>query len=256
MVCRQLGTSTLKGFGLDDDEPAVQAAAAALRYARETQQSDLSHVRELRVSEASDNLVLDATTVANLEIFRSLRDGRRHGSLLGVLDRTVSPAGGRLLREWLKRPLKDPAEIDERLQAVGELLEKVEVRSGLRDLLSQVGDLERLASRAVLETMTPREAATLRSGLERLPEIVEMSLRSGICHPTGDRMAPTRSRIWLAELSRLVEENPPASLKEGGVIKAGVDEDLDRHRSLAQDSRQHILALAGRRSERGRGSRH
>ena len=241
-VCRQVGTSTLKGFGLNDEEPAVQAAAAALRYARETQQSDLSHVRELRVSETSDNLVLDATTVTNLEIFRSLRDGRRHGSLLGVLDRTVSPAGGRLVRAWLKRPLIDPAEIDERLQAVAELLEHSELRSELRDLLSQVGDLERLASRAVLETMTPREAATLRSGLERLPEILECL--SAVDSATLQDIGGTDPVTDLtAELIRLVEDNPPASLKEGGVIRAGVDEDLDRHRSLAQDSRQHILAL-------------
>ncbi len=249
LVCRQLGTSTLKGFGLDDDEPAVQAAAAALRYARETQQSDLSHVRELRVSETSDSLVLDATTVANLEIFRNLRDGRRHGSLLGVLDRTVSPAGGRLLREWLKRPLRDPAEINERLQAVAELLEKSALRAELRGLLAKVGDLERLASRAVLETMTPREAATLRSGLDRLPEI-EDSL-SEVEAAALQEIGRTDVVSGLAaELKRLVEDNPPASLKEGGVIRAGVDEELDRHRSLAQDSRQHILALQERERQR------
>ena len=249
MVCRQVGTSTLKGFGLDDQEPAVQAAAVALRYARETQQSDLSHVGELRVSEASDNLVLDATTVTNLEVFRSLRDGSRHGSLLGVLDRTVSPAGGRLLREWLKRPLREPGEIDERLQAVAELLDQSELRSELRDLLSQVGDLERLAARAVLQTMTPREAAALRSGLARLPEVLKClgGMDSAILQDIGgtDPVADLA-----AELTRLVEENPPASLKEGGVIRAGVDEELDRHRSLAQDSRQHILALQQAERER------
>ena len=242
LVCRQVGTSTLQGYGLDDDEPAVQAAAAALRYARETQQNDLSHVSELRVSEVADNLVLDATTVKNLEIFRNLRDGRRHGSLLGVLDRTVTPAGGRLLREWLKRPLREPASIDERLEAVAELLHELELRSEVRDLLAQVGDIERLASRAVLETLTPREAATLRSGLERLPAVVE--LLSAVESPALQEVHGTDVVTDLAaELGRLIEDNPPASLKEGGVIKTGVDEDLDRHRSLAQDSRQHILAL-------------
>jgi len=242
LVCRQVGASTLQGFGLEDDEPAVQAAAAVLRYARETQQNELSHVSELRVSEVADNLVLDATTVNNLEIFRNLRDGRRHGSLLGVLDRTVTPAGGRLLREWLKRPLRDPAGIDERLEAVAELLHGFELRSEVRKLLAQVGDIERLASRAVLETLTPRETATLQSGLDRLPVIVD--LLSAVQSPALQEIHGTDVVADLAaELGRLIEENPPASLKEGGVIKTGVDEDLDRHRSLAQDSRQHILAL-------------
>jgi DNA mismatch repair protein MutS len=249
LVCRQMGTSTLKGFGLEDDEPAVLAAAAALRYARETQQSDLSHIKELRVSEAVDSLVLDATTVTNLEIFRSLRDGRRHGSLLGVLDRTVSPSGGRLLRDWLKRPLRDPQAIDKRLDAVAELLERSDLRSELRDLLSRVGDLERIASRAVLDTMTPREAAALLSGLERLPEI-EGRL-SDVEAAVLDEIRQTDVVPDLtAELKRLLEEDPPANLKDGGVIKAGVDEELDRHRSLARDSKQHILALQEAERER------
>ncbi len=242
LVCRQIGTSTLKGFGLEDQEPAVQAAAAALRYARETQQSDLSHVRELRVSEASDHLVLDATTVTNLEIFRNLRDGRHRGSLLGVLDHTVSPPGGRLIRHWLRRPLRDPGEINERLHAVEELFERSELRAALRGLLALVGDLERLASRAVLETLMPREAATLRSGLDRLPDIL-----SGLSDVESAELKTIGGTDALgelaAELTRLVEEDPPASLKEGGVIRAGVDEELDHHRSLVRDSRQHILAL-------------
>jgi DNA mismatch repair protein MutS len=249
LVCEQMGTSTLKGFGLDDDEPAVQAAAAALRYARETQQSDLSHVKELRVSEALDNLVLDATTVTNLEIFRSLREGRRHGSLLAVLDKTVSPPGGRLLREWLKRPLRDPAAINDRLDAVAELLDRSQLRGDARELLRGVGDLERLVSRAVLETLTPREAAALRSGLENLPGI--MSRLSDVKSAALEKIGATDVVADLAEeLRRLIEDDPPASLKEGGVIKAGVDEQLDRHRSLARDSKQHILALQEAERER------
>ena len=187
--------------------------------------------------------------MTNLEVFQNLRDGRRHGSLLGVLDRTVSPLGGRLLREWLKRPLHDPRAIDRRLEAVHELLKRTELRAVLRGLLARVGDLERLASRAVLETLTPREAAALRSGLAQVPEILgAMSeVESEALSEIGGTDAV--SDLW-AELQRLIEDDPPASVKDGGVIRVGVDQELDRHRSLARDSRQHIVALQERERAR------
>ena len=136
---RQLGAGTLKGYGLAGGEPVVRAAAVALSYARETQKSDLSHVSELSLGEIHDNLVLDATTVANLELYRDRRGVGRKGTLIHVLDRTVTSPGGRKLKEWLRRPLRDVEAITERHAGVAELLGAPEEKGALRTLLEGGG---------------------------------------------------------------------------------------------------------------------
>ena len=242
LLREQLGTASLKGFGLETDEPAVLAAAAAISYARDTQQSDLSHVRELRLRDRAEALLLDSTTVTNLEIFRSLGTGGRKGTLAWVLDQTVSPAGGRLLRDWLRRPLCDTAKIATRHLAVAELLERTNRRSRIRERLSGIGDPERILSRAVLGTVTPREVATLRDGLLEVPAVLAELGEARA--PLLREMAAVDPAVGLAtELERTLEATPPASVKEGGVIRSGVDAELDRFRSLAQDSKRHILAM-------------
>ena len=249
IVQRQMRTTTLKGFGLESGEPAVRAAAGALQYARDTQRSDLSHVRSLRVDESSDHLMLDAVTIANLEIFRNLRDGRRKGSLLWVVDRTATAPGGRLLKQWLQRPLRDPSQIEARQEAVQELLESSRKRSRLADLLARVGDPERVISRAVLGMLNPREAAALRDGLSQVPSILDDLSQTGapILREIS-QVDPVADLAGILEAS--LEADPAISLKHGGVIRAGVDEELDRQRSLAKDSRRHVLGLE--RQERDR----
>lgn len=249
VVQAQLGTTTLKGFGLEKGEPAVRAAATALQYARDTQRSDLTHVRGLRIGDAAEHLVLDAVTIANLEIFQSLRDGRKKGSLLWVLDRTVSAPGGRLLREWLQRPLREIDEIEARQQGVEELMASSRRRSQIQEYLSQVGDPERIVSRAVLGVLTPREAVALRDGLHQVPSVLA---------ELADATAPLLREIsgvdpvadLAADLVATLEADPAASLNNGGVIGAGVDAELDRQRSLARDSRQHVLRLERQERER------
>ncbi len=245
----QLGTTTLKGFDLEGSEPAVRAAAVALQYARDTQRNDLAHVDGLRVGAASGHAVLDAVTVSNLEVFRSQRDGRRKGSLLWVLDRTVSAPGGRLLREWLQRPLRNKGAIEGRQAAVTELLESSRRRGRMQDLLARIGDPERVLARAVLGMLTPREAASLRSGLQLVPGILEELSESA-----AEVLRVIREVDPVDDLAQhlvhTLEEAPAPSLKEGGVIRSGVDAELDRHRSLARDSRQHVLALEKREREK------
>ncbi len=246
--------ATLRGFGLKAKEPAVLAAAAALAYARETQHSELEHVKSLAVRDAADSMVLDATTLTNLEVFRNQREGTRKATLLGVLDRTVTPPGGRLLRDWLRRPLRDAEPISARHDAVGELAEDAAARDQLRDRLAGVGDPERLLSRAVLGSMTPREAAALREALRRTPAILDLT--AGCRSELLTELAAADPLLELAaELERMLVEEPPATFKNGGVIADGVDEDLDRYRDLARNSKQHILALeASEREATGIGS--
>lgn len=234
--------ATLRGFGLEDNEPATRAAAAALEYARATQFSDLAHVQGLSVRVGRDGMVLDATTLTNLDIFRNQREGTRKATLWSVVDQTVTPAGGRLLRDWLRRPLADPGAVSERHDGVQELLESPALREEVRDNLAQLGDPERLLSRAVLGSLTPREAAALRDGLRRVPAILERI--SSCASDLLSDLAQTDPVESLHDyLERTLEEQPPATMKNGGVIAEGVDDELDRARSLARDAKKHILAM-------------
>ncbi|HZF11392.1 MAG TPA: DNA mismatch repair protein MutS [Thermoanaerobaculia bacterium] len=255
LLGRQFGTGTLRGFGLDPDEPAVRAAAAALAYAQATQKSELSHVRGIVLREPADRLIVDATTLANLEVFKTQREGRKKGTLLSVLDRTVTAPGGRTLRDWLHRPLRDPAVIAERHEAVAELAGDHPRRERLRDRLSRMGDPERLLGRAVLGTLTPREAAALRDTLGELPaalaELGGSASRLGAPAPLLAELAATDPLPTLHEtLVRTLEDVPAPSLDEGGVIASGVDPDLDHFRSLCRNSKSHIVALEARERER------
>jgi DNA mismatch repair protein MutS len=257
LLLRQFGAGTLRGFGLEEGEPAVKAAAAALAYAQETQKSGLSHVRGIAVREARDRLILDASTLANLEVFASQRAavsgaGRRRSTLLAVLDRTVTAPGGRTLREWLRRPLVDPEAIAERHRAVGVLAADNPRRERIRERLARVADLERLVARAVLGTLTPREAAALRDSLGEAPGVLAelAALEPGVARLL-DWLAETDPLPDLhAELARVLEAAPAPNLQEGGVIAAGVSEELDHYRSLTRDSKRHILALEARERER------
>jgi DNA mismatch repair protein MutS len=256
LLLRHLGAATLRGFGLQPGEPAVLAAAVALAYARETQRSELSHVQSLTVREAGDRLILDAATLANLEVFRPAAaagagagPGRRRSTLLGVLDRTATPPGGRTLREWLRRPLCDPREISRRHEAVAELAGDHPRRERLRERLARTGDPERLLARAVLGTLAPREAAALRDGLAEVPAIL-VELSTSTAPLLGELAALDPLPALAAELARVLEPEPAASLEDGGVIGAGVDEELDRYRSLTRDSKRHILSLEARERDR------
>lgn len=246
LLMTQLATSTLRGYGLAEDEAAVEAAALALAYARETQLTALDHIHSLKVRRAADSAVLDATTLANLEVFRPLRDGGKgSATLIGVLDRTVTAGGGRLLREWLRRPLKEPSAIEARHDAVEELLTEDGMRESVRSRLAQVADIERLVARAVLGSLGPREAAALRDALAQAPPILSalatVSASLLIEVAAADACAPLA-----AALEATLVPAPPATLKDGGVIAEGIDAELDRCRSLAKDSKRHILELEAR----------
>ncbi len=242
---RQLGVATLRGFGLEEGEPAVAAAAAALAYAQDNQLSDLAHVRVLELREAADRLVVDATTLANLEVFRPLREGSRGASLIGVVDRTSTAAGGRAVRDWLRRPLVDVRPVADRQDAIAVFAGDPPRHLRTRERLAGVPDFERLASRAVVGTLTPREAAALRDGLAvAAPLLADLA---GTASRLLDGAAGTDAVPELAELlaARLAAA-PSASLQDGGVIAPGFDPELDEARSLAQDSKRHILAVEER----------
>jgi DNA mismatch repair protein MutS len=247
----QFGTKTLRAFGLDDVEGkdyAVEAAALALSYARETQRNELEHIRGLVVRSSSEHLQLDATTLGNLEVFRNLRTGSRGATLLSILDRTITAPGGRLLKSWLSRPLRSESEIERRQDAVGALMEEEEVRGRVRDSLRLVSDPSRLLARAVLGSISPREADALRSALAATPAILAEigKLGGGLAREltATDPVADLEQ-----EMVRVLAESPALSVAKGGVIAAGVDAELDRYRSLTHDTKKHLAALEARERE-------
>ncbi|MBZ0252015.1 MAG: DNA mismatch repair protein MutS, partial [Candidatus Methylomirabilis sp.] len=171
LLTEQLGVASLEGFGFGDALLAVRAAGALLHYAAETQRRELSHVRSLQRYWRGDFMVIDDATRRNLEIEQTLIEGRKRGSLLGLLDRTVTPMGARLLRRWVRYPLQDLDEIRARQDAVEELVRTPSLRTPLREEAQGVRDLERLIARVSLQTANARDLVALRRSMEALPRL-------------------------------------------------------------------------------------
>ncbi|MGI5864073.1 MAG: DNA mismatch repair protein MutS [Myxococcales bacterium] len=236
-------TRGLDGFGLGGMPRAIAAAGAALRYLKETQRSEASHVDRISLHNVAAAMVLDEATRANLEILRTLRDGKRKGSLLGLLDRSVTAMGGRRLARWLSYPLLDLEEIGRRLDAVGELCERAVLREELSALLRDIADLERLTARLSLGQGNARDLRALANSLLRLPEVAAKldSCRSALLRGLA---APLRGLTELgALLDRAVALEPPATLKEGGLIRERYDAELDRLVEIATRGKDFLLKL-------------
>jgi len=247
-LCEQFQTRDLAGFGCADRILAISAAGCLLQYVRDTQKASLPHLRGLRTEERGEAVLLDAATRRNLELSTSLAD-RPDCTLAAVLDRTATAMGGRELRRWLHRPLRDRRPIELRLQAIGALIDKG-VHGSLHDVLAHVGDVERGLARVALKTARPRDLAQLREALARLPEL--QRLLAGIDSPGLADLA-TRAGTYPdihALLVRAIVEQPPPILREGGVIALGYDAELDELKRISEHSDQYLLELEARERER------
>jgi DNA mismatch repair protein MutS len=241
-LIEQLKTHGLDGFGLEVHPAAVRAAGALVHYLRDTQKADLAHVREIGFRAGADCLLIDPTTMRNLEVIES-SSGTRAGSLLDEIDRTVTPMGGRMLRAWLLRPLLSLERIQDRLDAVEEFAFRTTERAKVRDTFKTIHDVERLVGRAALGTAGPRDLVSLRQSLAAVPR-VKLLLE--------DLQAPLVGSL-LAELDDLVDvrqaleqtllDEPPAFARDGGAIRDGVDSDLDDLRSISRSGKQRIAEM-------------
>jgi DNA mismatch repair protein MutS len=259
-LARRFGLASLDGLGIDrQDGPALGAAGALLRYLGELQPGGLPHLARPSVRRSGGFLWLDEMTRRNLELVEPLRAGVRGCTLLETLDATVTPMGGRLLRQWLLSPLRDPVAIQQRLDAVEVAVQDGRGRGRLREALDGVRDLERLAGRAAANRATPRELGTLRDSFHRLPDVAEaLSALAAVVLPGGSRAAALQEAADeldlmadLAEqLAAALEDRPPAMLAEGQVIRTGFDAELDELRSLREGGRQYIAALQQRERQR------
>lgn len=253
-LARHFRSETLQPFGIQGSGPVADAAAALLHYARTTQRSDCAHVASLRFEPHESGLVVDGVTAAHLELFRSLRDGSRSGTLVELVDRTGTAFGARTLRRLLERPLGRRAQIEARLAAVEELLSDPGRLAALTRALSTVPDLPRLLGRLSVGSGSPRDLAGLAEGVRRAAGVAELlgAAESELLSPGGEAR-PDGFPVDLAALirSRLVDE-PPLSAREGGLFRDGVDEPLDAIRRLRRESASILAALeAAERSARG-----
>ncbi len=249
LLLRHFEVASLDGFGLRDRAAATGAAGGLLLYLQETQKSALQHIDAIAVHEPSRHLLLDPATRRNLEIERSLRDGTRRGTLLESLDATLTPAGGRLLHRIVLAPLLDSRDIDLRLDAVGELLARPDVRLEARKILRDVRDVERLLARAVAGTANARDLLGLGESLRRLPGLVEAlaPLRASLLRATLDGLDPCAD---VGErIGAFLVESPPAGLREGGLVRDGAHGELDELRAIRRDGRSYIASLEARERE-------
>jgi DNA mismatch repair protein MutS len=243
-LCEQFGTRDLAGFGLEDKPLATGAAGSLLNYLRETQRAALPHLRGIRCEQREDALLLDAATRRNLELDVTL-SGNTRGTLLSVLDRTATSMGGRELRRWLQRPLRDLSQRELRLQAI-ESLHSDGSQDALQDTLRGVGDIERILARVALRSARPRDLEQLRSALELLPGLqARLSVIDSPLVAELARSAGTHPKT-LDLLTRALAEEPPALLRDGGVIAGGYDAELDELRHISENSNQALLDLEER----------
>ncbi|RMG95689.1 MAG: DNA mismatch repair protein MutS [Deltaproteobacteria bacterium] len=242
--------------GLDDlaSEEAT-AAASALAYAARTQPGRQLLLHRLRRSHFGRTLVLDETSLRNLEVLQNLRDGGRAGTLLSAVDATRTPGGARLLRTYLAEPPLDPAEIAARHEAVEALVAEPGVRKAVRSLLRDVRDLSRIAARARLDAVTPPQLAALRDSLRAVPRLAETlgelaERRTDGCIPCHLDLGDDLLADLADRLDRMLVDAPPSSAKDGGVIRSGADPELDRQRKLRDGSRRALSEIETRERER------
>jgi DNA mismatch repair protein MutS len=243
-LTRFFGTRDLAGFGTDGLDLAIGAAGCLLAYVEETQKSALPHLTSLAVEAAGETIAMDAATRRNLELDTHAA-GRNEFTLLGVLDRTATPMGARLLRRWLHRPLRDRDTLRQRHQAVGTLLESRH-HEALRERLRAVGDLERILARVALRSARPRDLSTLRDGLAAAPDLRAMiaDLDSPLLHELVQRIGDHADSATL--LARAIVERPPLLARDGGVIADGYDAELDELRRLATHADQFLVEMEER----------
>ena len=246
---KQFGTSSLKGFGIDRMPLAVVAAGAILHYLDLTQHTRISHINSIARIEEEKYVRLDRFTVRNLELLEPLDPEGK--SLLGVIDRTVSPMGSRLLRRWLMFPLKDAAAVNDRLDVVEYFFRQPEQREEICEQLKSIGDLERLVSKVACERVSPREMIQIRNALKATVPVRELCTASGLPQLTaiGEQLNPC-SQIC-SRITTVLRDDPPgsAAVQKGDIINPGVDKELDELRAIAYEGKDYLLRLQAREVE-------
>ena len=251
MILKQFQMQSLTGLGLNDCDFACFAVGALLSYLFETRKHNLGHITGINVYDIGSHMSLDKATIRNLEITETLYEKRVQGSLLGVLDKTHTAMGSRRMKQWLREPLNNSEQINSRLNAVECLLEDIIIRNNIKECLKRVYDLERLVGRIACGNANGKDLIALRNSLFVLPE-----LKNELSSLGDDLLYRLNSQIdeKLMDVHNLIDaaivEEPPFTIKEGGIIKEGYSEELDNLRFSIKDGQVWIAELEGKERER------
>ncbi len=249
-LLRHFKVNTLAGLGIEDFPVGMLSAGALLQYLYDTQKTELAHFTHLYPYLTNKYMLLDSSTRRNLELTETLREKQKRGSLLWVLDKTRTAMGGRLLRSMLEQPLVDKEEMEKRLDAVEELNKDSVSRDELREYLNPVYDLERLLSKVTYKTANPRDFIAFRNSLEMFPAIKKV-LKGFRCQELVNVEEEIDSLEDIFQLIKeAIEEEPPVTIREGGMIRDGFDETIDMLRSARRDGKQWLAQLEEHDRER------
>lgn len=246
-LLKQFETQNLKGFGMEKYPNGVIAAGAILHYLDMTQHLQTKHISCLSRIEEDRYVWLDQFTVRNLELYGSTNEGAK--TLVDIIDKTISPMGGRMLRRWVAFPLKNVKPIQDRQSVVGFFMEHQQARSEATRLLSMVGDLERLISKVAVNRINPREVVQLRYALEAIEPIKQLCNESNneYLRNMGEQLNPCS--MIRDKIAQEINDNPPSLINKNGIIRSGVDAELDELRSLSTSSKDYLLHVQQREIE-------
>ena len=248
LLMKQFGTTSLKGFGVEDLEAGVVAAGAALYYLQDTQHDRTQHITKISRIDEDRYVWLDKFTVRNLELIGSHNDGAK--TLLSVMDQTLTPMGSRQLRRWMLMPLKDVDRIEERLSVVDFLVRSRDLMQKMQQIVRGIGDLERLTSKASVGRINPRELLQMKRSLEGIEEL------KGLCAQAGDKSLALFAeqlnpcRAIMERLQNEINEEAPVRIDKGGVIAKGVNAELDELRDMAGSGKEYLSKMQQQESER------
>jgi len=235
-------TDSLKGFGCQSAVHGITAAGPILDYLRQNYQTNLQHIYSIRNLATDETVLIDDFTRRNLEIFQTMQSGDRKGTLMDVIDQTVSPMGVRLLTKWLIRPLRDPAAINQRLDGVEFLYNNTKIRRQLREMLAHCGDLERLISRLSTNRASAREIVALKNTLKLIPGIRDLLPNQLAFSEINSLLNPLPELVELLDRA-IKDEDLPLSIHEGRFIKDGYSAELDEYRHIARHGKEWIARL-------------
>jgi DNA mismatch repair protein MutS len=247
-LLKHFGTNSLKGFGVEDLDCGIISAGCALHYLADTQHDKVKHINTISRIEEEKYVWLDRFTIRNLELFSSPNE--HANTLINVIDATISPMGSRMLKRWMALPLKDKAPIDERLDCVDYFLKHQAEAEAIAELISQIGDLERIISKVATARISPKEAVQLKRALSALGPIQEILVKSALpaLLKIAEQLNPCKGVI--DRISNELQPDPPFLLQKGNVIAPGISAELDELRAIAFSGKDFLLRIQQRESER------
>ncbi len=248
---KHFGVSTLASFGIEDKPLLLQTAATLLGYLQMTQKTTVGHIKKIVVHHAEDSMILDKSTVINLELFSTIREHTLQGTLLHILDQTITPMGGRLLKQWMKKPLIHRDEIIQRYEAVDEFLQYSQERFMVRESLQAVIDIERILSRLSVNIGNARDLINLKTSLKTILHVKKL-LQNREANLIKNVAAGISNDVTtvIQVIEKMILDEPKIELREGGLMKNGINADLDKLRKIVKGSKDWIVNLERKERER------